>query len=141
MKNLWLTLAPIALLILLACSLFEPDFRPPECAALDLTPEECANLGTHSYSFKTEFACTSVVMLEGETFRVSFFEAGLELENIEPNIWVHQYVKVAPNQYVWKYAGVEGVPQEVTVEFTLDGFTMLGTEQPDCGKYIRTFLP
>lgn len=145
---------PFAILFLLSASLAcaflspapsplppEPDTRPPECAALDLTPEECANHGTHSYSFETELACTAVNMPVTEKFSVTFSGSTLELESIEPNTWSHPYEKVSANKYVWKYEGVEGVPAQVTLEFNMNGFTMSGTEIPECGKYIRTLLP
>jgi hypothetical protein len=134
--------------ISVACALFAPhppptetDTRPPECAALDLTPEECANQGTHSYAFKTEFACTSVTRPDTEKFSITFSATAMELEMIEPGTWSHQYEKVSRNTYVWSYAGVEGVPAQVTLEFTRNGFTMSGSENPECGKYIQTLLP
>lgn len=145
---------PLVILLLLSVSLAcaflapapsplspEPDTMHPECAALDLTPEECANHGTHFYSFKTELACTTVTLPGTEKFSVTFSESTLELESLEPNIWSHQYEKVSVNKYVWKYEGVEGVPAQVTLEFNRNGFTMSGTENPECGKYIRTLLP
>lgn len=118
-----------------------PEPLPPECAELDLTPEECANRGTHSYTFETEFTCMSVTLPMTEKFAITFSGSGVEMERIEPDAWSHEYKKVSANQYVWKYAGVEGIPAQVILEFNRNGFTLLASENPKCGKYIRTLLP
>lgn len=121
----------------------QPDSR---CNKIKLTPEECANSGTHSYNFNTQFSCISAIVSSPEKFIINFSKASAELNRIEPRSqsWSRRYTRSSTNTYMLSVTTDDsGSPLEepvnITVVFSIDGFTMLSSANADtCGKYIRT---
>ena len=113
------------------------------CAELDLTPEECSNLGTHTYEFVTEFPCNTAQAKEIEEFIITFSDSSVELHKIIPaeEEWTQQFDQISENEYLRE---VKGEPEdyELILDFLMDGFTVDSTlsDLDPCGKYIRTIV-
>ena len=119
-----------------------PELTEQLTTPLASTFEEAINEGVHSYSFETEFECTTVVSIQIEKFRITFFQASVELERLEPEPpWRHLYQKIADNTYAADVETDTGKLVHNTVEFNPNGFTLLSEQQSICGKYIRTLVP
>lgn len=122
----------------------KPTKSSDPCSQLNLTPEECSNIGTHTYYFETEFSCRNVNSPNTEKILVIFTESAVQIQKIEPvdQTWIHEFDKISENTYIREIESEETEKNHVTLEFIMNGFTT-STTVPDlvpCGKYIRTII-
>ncbi len=97
-----------------------------QCAGLDLSLEECANAGTHTY-FHREIANTCNA-LPSEPINVqvaiTFFQGGVEMRNLNDDTTA-TYTKIATNTYTGEWSNeIETITYTIT--FTLSGFKLHG---------------
>ncbi len=93
-----------------------------QCTSLNLTVEECANAGTHTY-FVREIANTCNA-LPSEPINVqlaiTFFQGGVEMRNLNDDTTA-TYTKIATNTYTGEWSNeIETITYMIT--FTLSGY-------------------
>ena len=96
---------------------------PSECTTASLTPEECTNLGSHSYSYvETAFTPCAETDTGITTFNISFEPGGVVITSPENNDTTPDS-KTSQNTYSGRYETTNGAIYETTVVFTAEGFT------------------
>lgn len=96
---------------------------PSGCNEFNLSPEECANLGSNSYSYvETAFEPCNQTDTGTTTFTISFVSNGVVINSPE-NSSTTPDLKTSPNNYAGIYKTEEGSVFTTFTVFTLDGFT------------------
>lgn len=96
---------------------------PSECTIASLTPEECINLGSHSYSYvETAFTPCAETDTGITTFNISFESGGVVITSPENNDTTPD-PKASQNTYSGTYETTNGAIYETTTVFTAEGFT------------------
>ena len=96
---------------------------PSECMTASLTPEECINLGSHSYSYvETAFTPCDETDTGITTFNISFELGGVVITSPANNDTTPSS-KTSQNTYSGTYEAANGAIYETTLVFTAEGFT------------------
>jgi hypothetical protein len=137
-------------IILLACNAISSLFvTTPECAQLELTPQECANRGVHTYTY-TGTIHTSIDKCSWTENNQSILtsEAELDIEFSKESVKIcwkvdggscQEYSKTENNSYVGQYAD-ENVTYPILLTFNSNGMSE-EQQSPNCPtslEYIRS---
>ncbi len=96
---------------------------PSSCSEFNLTPEECANLGSNAYSYvETAFEPCDQTDTGATTFTILFVSNGVVINSPENNSATPD-LKVSPNNYSGTYETDTGTVYTTDTVFTLEGFT------------------
>lgn len=106
---------------------------PSGCSEFNLTPEECANLGSNSYSYvETAFEPCNQTDTGTTTFTISFVNNGVIINSPE-NSSTTPDIKILPNNYGGIYKTDTGTVYATDTVFTLEGFTSTYTRVSGSG--------